>query len=115
MPFRSIRSLTAAWLIVLLGVLHTGLPSHSHEIDAPDAGGVQVLRAEHHAHGTLLVEQAERVQATAVQLAALPAAVERAAAQAPVRTHIAVHRTPVRPLGRAPPPANASRAPPRYS
>jgi hypothetical protein len=115
MPIRTIRCLTAAWLIVLLGVLHTGLPSHRHEVDPPAAAGVQVLRADHHAHGTLLVEQTERVPSTAVQLAAVPVAEERAALRASVRMHTAVHVAPVRPLGRSPPPANASRAPPRYS
>jgi hypothetical protein len=115
MPSRSIRSVTAAWLVMLLGVLHTGVPSHSHATDqSGDAGAGQVLRAADHAHGTQLVDQAERVQSTGIQLAAVPWTVDREVLRAPARMHAAVHNTPLRPLGRAPPPRNASRAPPRH-
>jgi hypothetical protein len=114
MPIRLIRSLIAAWLVVLLGVLHTGMPSHSH--DLPDAvNDGQVLRADQHAHGTLLLEQAERIQSHAAEFAALPATADRVAARLPVRTHAAIHTMPLRPPARAPPPSNASRAPPRHT
>jgi hypothetical protein len=102
----------AAWLIVLLGVLHTGLPSHSHEVEPADTASGDVLRADHHSHGTILLEQTERVQSAPVQLPAPPAAVERAAFRPSLRTLAAVHVAPLRPRGRAPPPGHAPRAPP---
>jgi hypothetical protein len=112
---RSIRSATAAWLVLLLGVLQTGLPSHSHDVEAPESPSGQVLRADHHAHGVTLVEQLERVQSTPLQLPVPAAAVRGAAFRPHLCASTAVHSTPLRPLGRAPPPAHASRAPPQHS
>jgi hypothetical protein len=114
MRSRSLRSLTAAWQVVILGVLHTGLPSHSHEFERPESASDQpVIRADHHHHGTQLVEQAERVQSAPVQLAATP--LTRAGVTLPtVKYNSAAYRnTPLRPLERAPPPG-APRAPPQF-
>jgi hypothetical protein len=113
MRSRSLRSLTAAWLVVILVVLHTGLPSHSHEFERPEsAGDHPLIRAEHHHHGTQLVEQAERVQSAPVHLAATP--LTRAGVTlSTVRYNSAYRNTPLRPLERAPPPG-APRAPPQF-
>ena len=109
----TLRSLTAAWLVVWLGVLHTGLPSHSHEVERSDGRGDQPrLSADHHGHGTLLVEQAERVQSAAVQLAATPITIEGVTFP-PVRYLSRHHTSPLRPLERAPP-TSAPRAPPLF-
>jgi hypothetical protein len=115
MRCRLLRSVTAAWLALLLGLLQTGLPSHSHETDAVGTTGGAVVRAEHHTHGVTLVEQAERVQSTPVLLPALAAPAQNTGFEAPAGTFAVAHATPLRPLGRAPPPANASRAPPQHS
>jgi hypothetical protein len=115
MRCRPLRSLTAAGLALLLGLLQTGLPSHSHETDAAGATGAAVVRADHHTHGVALVEQAERVQSTLVLLPALAAPSQSTGFEAPAGTFAVAHTTPLRPLGRAPPPANASRAPPQHS
>ncbi len=80
------RSLTATWLVLVLAVLHSGLPTHSHRVDPPAAlADEQVQSADHHSHGTLLLEQTERVQSTPVQLPALSSAIEAGAFFAPVR------------------------------
>jgi hypothetical protein len=115
MPFRSIRSVIAAWLIVLLGVLHTGLPSHSHELDPSGIVTGDVLRADHHSHGVALVEQTELIQPPPLQHPALPAAAKREAFPAPVRSLTAEHTPLITPSGRAPPPWHAPRAPPEIS
>jgi hypothetical protein len=108
---RTFRSLTAACLVSWLGVLHTGLPSHSHDVDRTDvAADHPAVGAEHHGHGTQLVEQAEWVQSAPVQLVATPTTIEHVTF--PTVRYTAVHHTtPLRPLERAPPPG-APRAPP---
>ena len=110
---RPFRSVTAAWLVAVLGVLHTGLPTHSHEVERPEsAGDHPVVRADHHGHGTQLIEQAERVQSSPVQLAATPLTIERVTF--PTISYTATyHNTPLRPRERAPPPG-APRAPPMF-
>jgi hypothetical protein len=108
---RFLRSLTAAWLMVVLGVLHTGLPSHSHEVERPEPPGDHAIAtADHHGHGTQLIEQAERVQSASVQLAVTPLTLESVTFRTD-RSIAAQHSTPLRPLQRAPPPG-APRAPP---
>jgi hypothetical protein len=108
-----LRSLVASWLVVILGVLHTGLPSHSHEMKRVESAGEHpVVRADHHQHGTQLIEQAERVQSAPVELAATPLTFERVTFSTVPYT-AAYHNTPLRPLERAPPPG-APRAPPLF-
>jgi hypothetical protein len=110
---RTLRRGTAACLVALLGVLGTGLPSHHHESPEKSAqtAANHVLNAEHHSHGTVLVEQAERVQSNAPQLG--PAPVQWFAFATPgIIRPVAAAIRPLRPLERGPPPG-APRAPPR--
>jgi hypothetical protein len=115
MRARSLRSITAVCLVAVLGVLHTGLPSHSHELERPEAAGDHAtIGADHHQHGTQLVEQAERVQSAPVQLEA-PPLTTAGMTFSTVKYNTAYHRiTPLRPLERAPPPG-APRAPPQFT
>ena len=46
-------------LLVLLGALGTGLPSHSHRMD--DAGHVELVPPDHHGHAVLLTDQSDRI------------------------------------------------------
>jgi hypothetical protein len=106
-----IRSTTAALLVVLLGALGTGLPSHHHEGPAPAPGSTHhIVAPDHHSHGTQLVEQDERTPAGGLHLPALAAAVARVAPVATTRVHAPEQDVP-RPMERAPPPGDA-RAPP---
>jgi hypothetical protein len=111
---RAIRSITAAWLVLLLGVLHTGLPSHSHEPDLPSAVTAPqlVIDADHHAHGTLLVEQTDRVQSASVQLAAPIVSLATFLFFPRVMSAAEERGTALRPSERGPPSA-APRAPPQ--
>jgi hypothetical protein len=105
------RSTTAAFLVALLGVLGTGLPSHHHEGPDPSPGSAQQLVApDHHSHGTQLVEQDERTPAGPLQLPALATAVARVVPVASTAVG-APERDVPRPMERAPPPGDA-RAPP---
>jgi hypothetical protein len=114
MTSRSLRSATATWLVILLGVLHTGLPSHSHEAERPGtAPDRQVISTDHHSHGTLLVEQTERVQSTGVQLAITPQSLATTTFFTPDHGIAAQQPTLLRPSGRSPPPG-APRAPPQH-
>lgn len=99
-------------LVAVLGVLHTGLPSHSHEVERSEAAGDQHrIGADHHQHGTQLVEQAERVQSAPVHLA-VPPLTAAGVIFPTVKYTSAYYGTPLRPLERAPPPG-APRAPPQ--
>jgi hypothetical protein len=103
------RSATAACLLALLGVLGTGVPTHHHEAPAPSEG-LQLLAADHHNHGTELVEQDDRAASGGPHIAAAPAVgvMPTPPTETPVDT-----RNPdlLRPTERAPPPG-APRAPP---
>lgn len=111
MRSRFLRSLTASWLVGLLGVLHTGLPTHSHEVERTDAEH-HLQSADHHGHGTLLVEQTERVQSTQPHLVAAP--IRFVTLILPVAGRVTEPLVePLRPLERAPPPG-APRAPPFF-
>lgn len=106
-----IRSTTALCLLSLLGALGTGLPSHSHPGVKPSSEpGAQVLTADHHSHGTQLVEQDERAPAGSQQLAAR-SAVTTAAVRVAWTVVAAPEANVLRPMERAPPPG-APRAPP---
>lgn len=52
------RSL-ACLLLLILGVLGTGLPSHSHVGPGDDVG--EIVASDHHGHGVVLAEQMDRI------------------------------------------------------
>lgn len=100
----------ALCLFALLGVLATGLPSHHHLDTRAGDSETRLISADHHAHGTRLVEQDDRAPSGGLQAApagqplfALPA--PALAAATPVEARY------LRPTERAPPPG-APRAPP---
>jgi hypothetical protein len=106
-----VRSITAGFLVALLGALGTGLPSHHHEGPKSTPGSAhQLVAADHHSHGTQLVEQAERTPAGPLQLPALAGAVARVVPVATTAVDAPEQDVP-RPMERAPPPDDA-RAPP---
>jgi hypothetical protein len=106
-----VHSSTAFCLVALLGALGTGLPSHHHE-DAPDRSDSlpDVSSADHHAHGTQLVDQDQRVPATGVEVVA-PAALADLLFPMPAAPVDLPRSNVPRPMERAPP-AVAPRAPP---
>ncbi|CAN5690448.1 hypothetical protein BH23GEM9_BH23GEM9_14540 [soil metagenome] len=110
---RPVRSITAAVLVALLGILHSGIPSHSHAADRPEAtqGGV-AISADSHSHGVILLDTAERVPATSAQVPAAAVRIEATSAAAPDRAANNFDAAPLRPSERGPPPA-APRAPPQ--
>jgi hypothetical protein len=108
----SIRSITAAVLVLVLGILHTGMPSHTHDADRRETGENGVtIRADSHDHRVILVDAAERVPATSPHLPVPAVQVEASAAPAPDRRVHLFGAAPLRPSERGPPPA-APRAPP---
>jgi hypothetical protein len=109
----SIRSITATVLVVVLGILHTGMPSHSHDTDRREAAEDSVtIRADSHAHGVILFDAAQRVPATGAQLPVAAVRIEASTAPIPDRRVHLVGAAPLRPSERGPPPA-APRAPPQ--
>lgn len=104
-----VRSATATVLLALFGVLGTGVPTHHHEAPAP-AEGPLLLSADHHSHGTELVEHDERTPSGGPQITAAAAVGVMFAppTDTPVETRGAEL---LRPTERAPPPG-APRAPP---
>ena len=59
----SIRFLSCL-LLLILGALATGLPSHSHRVPGDDF--VELVAPDHHGHGVILTEQTDRVPTIAV-------------------------------------------------
>jgi hypothetical protein len=109
----SIRSTTAAVLVLVLGILHTGMPSHSHDTDQRDARQEGIaIRADFHSHGVIVLDGAERVPATSAQLPVPASRMEVSAALAPEGLVHLFSAAPLRPSERGPPPA-APRAPPQ--
>ncbi len=109
---RRLRSATAMCLAGLLGVLTSGLPSHSHVDPSPHADFHQVIQGDHHTHGTLLVEQDVRIQTTAPALA-VPAVIVTGVVPPAIETLAEPGSdSSLRPRERAPPPG-APRAPPQ--
>ena len=100
--------LQALLLLVLIGALASGLPSHHHE---SAEGGSTLTDAGHHGHGVELAEQADRLVSQAVVIA-LPATPTIGFDGEAPRVAIAVVVTsePVA-RGRAPP-SDRPRAPP---
>ncbi len=111
---RQFRSVTASCLIALVCALSTGVPSHHHERPDDSHGTVHVIGPDHHSHGTILVEQAERVSSSPPQLIAVVASGSEPIPAA-VSSVVQQRREPIRPRERAPPPNNAPRAPPHLS
>jgi hypothetical protein len=111
---RPFRSITAALLVALLGILHSGIPSHSHETDRPEAiqGGV-TISADSHSHGVVLVDAAERLPATGAQFPLPAVRIEATSAAAPEGGLHTFDAAPLSPSERGPPPA-APRAPPQH-
>jgi len=108
---RRFRSTAASCLAGLLGVLTSGLPSHSHTGFADHGDAHHVIQADHHAHGTQLVEQDVRIQTTVPAIAA-PTVSSMPGPGAAVITMAPPRTGPIRrPRERAPPP-DAPRAPP---
>ncbi len=98
---------------MLLGALGTGLPSHHHEDVVRGDPHEQTVSADHHSHGTQLVEQVDRVTSSAPDFVApTPVAFELIVASTSPRSR--TRPEPLRPMERAPPP-DAPRAPPRTS
>jgi hypothetical protein len=108
---RCLRSSTALCLVALLGALGTGLPSHHHEEPPEPSDSLpDVYSADHHAHGTQLVDQDQRVPAAGVEFVA-PAALTDLLFTIPVAAVDLPRSNVPRPMERAPP-AVAPRAPP---
>ena len=109
---RTSRSWTALSLVILSGVLSTGLPSHHHreQADVSDDAETRLVAGDHHDHGTRLVEQDDRVPVGGPQMAA---AVERSVVfvESPFVSIPRAGVEVVRPKERPPPPV-APRAPP---
>lgn len=112
MPFlKFLQSATALCLLVLLGALGTGLPSHSHvDREVPAGQDSQVIAADHHSHGTQLVAQDDRAPSGGPQLAEPPAGTA-ATVSAVVPAVQPPQADAPRPMERSPPPG-APRAPP---
>ena len=95
-------------LLVILGTLGTGLPSHSHHMD--DAGLIELVPPDHHGHAVILTDQSDRIPtisgtfAVPTTITALVTVPVFAAIQVPPLQRDAPHE-------RAPP-AASPRAPP---
>ena len=110
---RSARSVMAALLVALLGILNTGLPSHGHEIDRPaTTHGHAAISADTHSHGVILIDAADRVPSMSAQVPAAAVGIDAAAVAAPDRRLQTFDAAPLRPSERGPPQA-APRAPPQ--
>ncbi len=102
------QRLISGLLLLILGALGTGLPSHSHGVARDD--GQQLVAPDHHDHGVVLTEQTDRIPASPMSLAVL--AETAALADPPViLTPDVVHRELDLPRERAPP-STSPRAPP---
>jgi hypothetical protein len=107
---RTFRSRIASSLVALLGALATGLPSHQHEGSSNHADQHHSIAADLHSHGTLLVDQEDRVQSAPPELAVATELTLEVPVRA-VRVVIPAHRDFLSARERAPPPG-APRAPP---
>ena len=102
------QRLLASLLLLILGALGTGLPSHSHRV-ANDASQ-QLVAPEHHDHVVVLTEQTDRIPAGPTLLTVL--AETTALADPPVVIISDVVRRELDlPRERAPP-STSPRAPP---
>ena len=110
---RRVRSVTAALLVALLVLLSTGAPSHYHE--RSDGGhGVVAIGPNHHSHGTILVDQGDRVASSTPELPVIVGSPLEPEAPQVIRVVVA-REAAIRPRERAPPPDSSPRAPPHLS
>ena len=95
-------------LLVLLGALGTGLPTHGHGIDDGDVA--ELVAPDHHGHSVILTEQSDRlptmpgtfaVATTTTTLGTVP--VLTAAQAPPLRREAPHERAPPSASPRAPP------------
>ena len=102
------QRLLSGLLLLILGALGTGLPSHSHRVAGDDSD--QLVAPEHHDHGVVLTEQTDRMPTVAVPHA-MPAGATRIADRP-----VLVAYTDPTPQGDLPheraPPSTSPRAPP---
>lgn len=108
----TLRRATALCLLALTGALGTGLPSHHHDSPVAQDRTDVSIDADHHSHGSVLVEQSDRVPSSGPQLA-VPAIIAVDVISTVVATATRADDEPLRPLERAPPPG-APRAPPHH-
>jgi len=102
------QRLLSGLLLLILGALGTGLPSHSHRLAGDDSH--QLVASEHHDHGVVLTEQTDRIPSGPPSLAVLTETT--ALADRPVlKVPDAVRRELELPRERAPP-STSPRAPP---
>ena len=66
----SSERLLSCLLLLILGALGTGLPSHSHGVPGDDV--IELVAPDHHGHGVILTEQTDRLRTVTVPHA-LPA------------------------------------------
>ena len=110
---RRVRSIRAALLAALLAVLSTGVPSHHHE--RSDVGdGAVAIGPDHHSHGTILVDQGDRVASSTPELPVIVSSPLEPEAPQVIRV-VAAREAEIRPRERAPPADSSPRAPPHLS
>ena len=102
------QRLLSCLLLLILGALATGLPSHSH-------GGagyefVELVAPDHHGHGVILTEQTDRVPTIAVLFAVPAGTIRLADRPLAVASAVPPHQGDL-PNERAPP-STSPRAPP---
>lgn len=64
MRHSSFHKLLSCLLLLILGALGTGLPSHSHGVSVDDV--IELVAPDHHGHGVILTEQTDRIPTVAV-------------------------------------------------
>ena len=95
-------------LLLILGALGTGLPSHSHRMD--DADFVELVAPDHHGHAVVLTDQSDRIPTMVGTLAVPTTTTGLAFSPTLGATEVPpLHRDP--PHERAPP-STSARAPP---
>ena len=102
------QRLLSGLLLLILGALGTGLPSHSHRVAGDDSQ--QLVASEHHDHGVVLTEQTDRIPAGPTSLA-VPAE-GTVLADPPVALAPDVVRRELDPPRERAPPSTSPRAPP---
>ncbi len=104
----SSERLLSCLLLLILGALGTGLPSHSHRVAGDDV--LELVAPDHHGHGVILTEQTDRIPTVAGSYA-LPAGTTKiadrpvlvATADPPSQGDLPHERAPPSTSPRAPP------------
>ena len=102
------QRLLSGLLLLILGALGTGLPSHSHRLAGDDS--YQLVAPEHHDHGVVLTEQTDRMPTGPTSLAVLAETTVLADPPVVITPDVVRHELNL-PRERAPP-SNSPRAPP---